>query len=298
MKHWRDQLRPAPNERTTAWRTFTGEGLRWGGVWIDVFDGHWLVQTRKDKFPEALHEAVPELARSLWWKRRDKEQKAAPRWIAGEKIDEPFLAEENGMKFWIDFQAGYSQGIFLDQRENRRRVRDHSFPDDRVLNTFAYTGAFSIAAAKAGAITSTLDLSKNYLEWAKRNFTANDLDPADHYFCKGDVFEWLRTFRRQERLFRGVILDPPTFSRNRKGKVFKVERDYPDLVRLACGVLEEEAWLLCCANTHGVSTVAFEKAVREGVRQGRRITQKVESHPMPPEFAGEDYLKSVWVNVA
>ena len=156
-----------------------------------------------------------------------------------------------------------------------------------------------MAAAKADAITTTLDLSKNYLDWAKRNFEANELDLKEHFFCKGDAFEWLETFRRQERRFRGVILDPPTFSRNQKGKskVFRVEKDYPELVRLALGVLEEEAWLLCCSNTHGVSAEVFQDAVHEGVRLGKRIIQNIESHPMPPEFAGEDYLKSVWVNV-
>ena len=124
------------------------------------------------------------------------------------------------------------------------------------------------------------------------------LDPAAHFFCKGDVFEWLAAFHRQDRRFHGVILDPPTFSRNDKGKSFSAEKDYADLVALACGVLEEEAWMLCSGNTHKMPRAAFENAVREGVRRGRRILTGLESFPMPPEFQGEDYLKSVKISVA
>ncbi len=298
MKHWRDQLRPAPGGDTTAWRCFHGTGSRWGGVWIDDFDGRWLVQTERTRFPEEFREAVDGgVARSLYWKPRDKDAKTAPEWVAGEKVTEPFLVRENGLAFRIDFEAGYSQGIFLDQRENRRRVRERARPGDRVLNTFAYTCAFSVAAAAGGAVTSSLDLSRPYLDWGKRNLEANGIDPADHFFCKGDVFEWLATFRRQGRTFHGVILDPPTFSRNGKGQVFQADRDYADLVSLACGVIEKDGWLLCTGNTHRLDQRDFEKAVRQGVRAAVRRASDLESRPMPPEFNGDDYLKTVWAAV-
>ena len=289
---------PPPDPATSAWRIFNGEGIRWGGIWIDNFDGHWLVQTRKGHFPEPFRDAVPDQAKSLWWKRREKAVRGKPEWIAGERLLEPIVVEENGVRFLVDFHAGYSQGIFLDQRENRARILERVRPEQRILNCFAYTGAFSVVAARAGGITTSLDLSKPYLEWAKRNFEANEIDPADQFFCKGDVFEWLRSFRRQERRFHGVILDPPTFSRNEKGKVFRADKDYSELVRLAAGVLEEEAWLLCSANTHSMAAAEFEIVVRDGVKLGRRIPSAIESFPMPPEFGNENYLKSVWVEVA
>ncbi|MCB1229239.1 MAG: class I SAM-dependent rRNA methyltransferase [Verrucomicrobiae bacterium] len=294
MKQWRDQLKPAPDAETTAWRRLHSRE----GVWVDDFDGRWLVQTQGSSFPDELRDAVTGgEARSLYWKPRDKDAKTAPEWIAGEKVTEPFLVTENGVRFWIDFEAGYSQGIFLDQRENRRRVLERVGEGDRVLNTFAYTCAFSAAAAVGGAVTSSLDLSRPYLDWGKRNLEANGIDPAGHYFCKGDVFEWLGTFHRQGRTFQGVILDPPTFSRNGKGKVFKADRDYADLVALACGVVESGGWVLCTGNTHRLDNRSFEKAVREGVRQGRRKVERVEVFPMPEEFNGDDYLKTVWVTV-
>lgn len=298
MKHWRDRLRPAPDAGTNAWRIFTGAEPRGEGVWVDHFDGRWLVQTEADRFPEAFREAVPDLARALYWKRREKSASGSPRWIAGETVADPFEIRENGLAFWIDFSAGYSQGIFLDQRENRRRLLERAMPGERVLNSFAYTGAFSVAAARGGAIVTSLDLSAPYLEWAKRNLRANGIDPAGHFFCKGDAFDWLETFRRQGRRFHGVIVDPPTFSRNRKGGVFRAEKDYAMLVALACGVLEEGGWLLCTGNTHQQPGREFESAVREGVRQGGRRLGDLETFPMPPEYVGETYLKTVWARVA
>lgn len=295
MKRWRDQIQPAPDADTSAWRVLNRPGL-----WVDNFAGHWLVQTREGAFPEWLREAVPDLAKSLWWKPRDPSARGAPCRMAGEPTDVPFLVTEKGARFRIDFAAGYSPGIFLDQRENRDRVRRRARTGGPVLNTFAYTGAFSIAAALGGAVTTTLDLSATYLEWAKRNFLANELDPEEHFFCKGDTFEWLEAFHRKGRRFRGIVLDPPTFSRMKKGrKTFAVEKDYPALVQLAARLLRDgDAWLLCCANTHRMRTEAFENAVRDGLRAARRKPGDIVSHPMPPEFAGEDYLKTVWVEVA
>jgi len=92
------------------------------------------------------------------------ERKAAPARIEGEEAGEPFEAMENGMRFLIDFRAGYSQGIFLDQRENRMETRWRA-RGLRVLNCFAYTCAFGVAAALGGAETVNIDLSKRYLEW-------------------------------------------------------------------------------------------------------------------------------------
>ncbi|MCB1062441.1 MAG: class I SAM-dependent rRNA methyltransferase [Verrucomicrobiae bacterium] len=299
MKHWREHLQAAPDAETTAWRLFNGKGFRWGGIWIDNFDGHWLVQTTKDKFPEPFREAVESgEARSIYWKHREKVVKGTPQWIAGEVVKEPFPITENGITYLIDFDSGYSQGIFLDQRENRRRLMDRVQPGERILNCFAYTCAFSVAAAKVGGITSSLDLSSPYLDWGKLNLENNGIDPKSQYFCKGDVFEWLATFHRQERRFRGVILDPPTFSRNQKGKIFKADKDYADLVALACGVLEEDAWILCTGNTHHLDNRSFEMTVRDGVRRGRRIVSEMETFPMPPEYGEEDYLKTAWVTVA
>ena len=192
-------------------------------------------------------------------------------------------------------QAGYSQGIFLDQRENRSRVGSRVSTGQRVLNTFSYTCAFSVAAALGGAITTSLDLSKNYLEWGKRNFHANEIDPQEHYFCKGDTLTWMRRFAKQGRKFNGVILDPPTFSRSDAG-VFQVRKDFGQLVKTSGQIIEPGGWLLATCNDRSLDHSRFESLVRQGIAASRRSLTQLNHTPMPPDFTGENYLKSIWID--
>ncbi len=289
-------LTPSPNqETTTAWRIYNDAKA---GVWIDNFDGRWLVQTRDEVFPDFLRKSASGHAKSVYWKPRDRAAKTEPEYVAGEPVRERFEVRENGVSCWIDFSAGYSSGIFLDQRLNRERVAQRSRKGDRVLNTFSYTSVFSVAAAKdGGAITSSLDLSQTYLDWSRDNFELNGVDPKTQYFCKGDTFEWLKTFARQGRTFRGVILDPPTFSRNKKGN-FRTDRDYADLAKLAAGVIDPGGWILACANTFRMGYRDFREQVETGIRSAKRSSRSIERLAMPPEFTGEDYLKSIWIEFA
>ena len=283
------RLFPAPTSDTTDWRIYHDAAA---GVWVDHFDGHWLVQTQAPTFPDFLRSVGEGVAKSIYWRPRDRAAATAPAHVAGEMVTERFVVKENGASFLIDFSAGYSSGIFLDQRLNRRCVGETVRPGERILNTFAYTGGFSVMAALAGAETTTADLSKSYLNWTWYNFTLNGLDPAAHHGVKGDVFEWLATFARQGRTFHGIVLDPPTFSRN--GRVtFRTDRDYSDLAALAVVLVEPGGWMLCCANTHGLTPVQFERDVIQGIKSRRRGVVSSESPSMPPEFGGDDYLKSL-----
>lgn len=266
------------------------------GVWVDHFDGRWLVQTQSPRFPDYLKDLAKGTARSIYWRPRDKAAGTAPERVWGESVSERFEVVENGAKFWIDFDSGYSSGIFLDQRLNRRRIAEKIRTGERFLNTFAYTGGFSVMAAREGAVTTTADLSRTYLDWTWENFSLNGLNPNDHFGVKGDVFEWLRTFARQERRFHGIVLDPPTFSRNKKTN-FRTDRDYADLASLAAKLLEPGGWFLACANTHRLTKRQFETDVISGVRSAGRSVNSCTALAMPPEFHGDDYLKSLWVVV-
>ena len=135
--------------------------------------------------------------------------------------------------------------------------------------------------ALANGVATSLDLSPRYLEWGKENFHLNQLDPDDHFFCKGDVIKWLWRFAKQGRFFHGVILDPPTFSRNGK-RVFKAERDYGELVYLAARILEPKGWLLCSTNHHRLAPSNFESMLREGVDMASRKLSDLQSSGMPP----------------
>ena len=276
---------------TDALRLVDGSGDGTPGIFLDTFADRWLVSTRNNQLDPTVRQWLENQGHTCYWKRLDQHEKESPAHIAGKPEDEPFLARENDVNYRIHFQAGYSQGIFLDQRLNRQRVRDHSAPGKTILNTFAYTGAFSVCAALGGATTTTLDLSQVYLDWARDNFQANDLDPADHYFCKGDTFHWLKRFARQGRTFDGIILDPPTFSRDDKGKVFRVEKDYHRLVSLAAACLAPDGWILCCTNCRKLDPRDFNRMIRQGA-PGKNLS----TLDMPEEYTGEAYLKSVWVD--
>jgi len=213
------------NHDTNALRLIDGYGDGAPDLFLDTLANRWIVSTTTKELSEEWRNALSNYGKTLYWKTLDQHQKDSPIHLSGPEETEPFLVKENGLSFEVSFHSGYSQGIFLDQRENRQLVADIAQPDHRILNTFAYTGPFSIAAASGGATTTTLDLSQPYLEWAKRNFQHNQMDPADHYFCKGDTFHWLKRFAKQGRQFHGIILDPPTFSRDAKGKVFSVPKE-------------------------------------------------------------------------
>ncbi|MEI7908326.1 MAG: class I SAM-dependent methyltransferase [Verrucomicrobiota bacterium] len=283
---------PLFTAETNALRLVDGSGDGLPGITLEAYAGHWLVATPVAEVSAALDAWLRQQGHACYRKTLDQQQKSSPLHHCGPELSAPFLIRENGLQFEIGFQAGYSQGIFLDQRDNRAEVRRLLRPGQRLLNTFAYTGAFSIAAASAGAQTTTLDLSQPYLDWAKRNFSHNSLDPAAHHFCKGDTFHWLRRFAKQGRKFDAIILDPPTFSRDDQGRIFRAEQDFGTLAALALDVLTPDGWLLCCTNCRSLGAADFERQI---LSASRRLLQ-TRSSPMPADFTGEAYLKSVWVS--
>jgi 23S rRNA (cytosine1962-C5)-methyltransferase len=276
---------------TDCLRLLDGAGDGVPGVLLEAFAGRWLVSTGGSTLEDRLASWLAASGRACYWKRLDQHQKESPAHLSGPVVDGPFLIRENGLVFEVSFQSGYSQGIFLDQRDNREELRGWVRPGMRVLNTFAYTGAFSVAAAMGGAETTTLDLSQPYLDWAKRNFSHNRLDPAAHHFCKGDTFHWLRRFAKQGRRFDAVLLDPPTFSRDEKGRVFRAEQDFGGLAALAVAVLAPGGRILCCCNFRGISAAEFEQRVQAQLPRPMMASHR----QMPPDFTGPAYLKSMWL---
>ena len=294
---------------TDAWRLLdgAGDGAAFAGLYVDDFAGHWLVQTSRPGQvpPEFLRRLVgsgPCAPRSVYWKRldaRDQHQQPPVHW-AGEPVEGPFAVRENGLLYRIGFGGGYSQGIFLDQRENRLALRRRIRPGMSVLNCFAYTCAFSLAAAAGGAGTTSVDLSRRSLDWGTENFRLNGLNPmpgGDHHFLAGDVFEWLRRLARQGRRFDAVVLDPPTFSRDRKGRVFRVGDDFGELAALAAPLLVPGGALLCSSNARGLTTTGFRRMILSGLPPTTGGWQ-VFPAPMPPDFTGEHYLQAAWLERA
>jgi len=146
---------------------------------------------------------------------------------------------EGGLKFEVNLSDYVDTGLFLDHRITRDMVRQES-ADKRMLNLFAYTGAFSVYAADGGAnSTTTVDLSRTYLEWAKRNMSANGFQGPEHRFVRADVMEFLRQHRPGEH-YDIAAIDPPTFSNSKQTQdVFDVQRHHGELLTAAARLMPE-----------------------------------------------------------
>lgn len=213
-------------------------------------------------------------------------------WIGSPAAPE-LVVEEHGMRFLVRPYDGYAFGLFLDQRDNRARARALS-AGRRVLNLFAYTCGFSVAAALGGAEqVVSVDVSKRSLEWGKRNFTANGLDLGRALFICSDALDYFVRARRQGRLFDLVIVDPPTFARI-KGtrRVFSIERDLDALLAAALERLTPGGQILLSTNHRGTSAARLEAALHAAAAP-RRLT--IEDRPrLPADFAGDaEYAKSL-----
>ena len=283
----RSGLRPP---ETDAYRLVNGAGDGLDGLVIDDFAGRWLISSKEgEDFPQL----APELGyRALYAKTLSRDERSSPTHLGGEKVAARFSVQEQRLFYWIDFQSGYSQGLFLDQRLNRQKLRELC-PGRTVLNTFAYTCSFGVAAVSAGARAVNLDLSRNYLEWGQENYRLNGLEPEKSDFIYGDVFDWLGRFAKRGRRFDTVILDPPTFSRSRTSGVFRAEKDYGALLECALRVIEPDGIVLCCLNAHHVSANEFRYMLKDSLPPAVDLRQM----PMPADFPGSDYLKSFWAHL-
>jgi len=170
-----------------------------------------------------------------------------------------------------------------------------------LLNVFAYTCGFSVAGAQAGMRTTSLDLSKKYLEWGRRNFALNGLDPAAHDFIYGDAFDWLRRLAKKGRRFDVVVLDPPTFSQSKENGVFRADKDYGKLVATALPLVKPGGVLLCSTNAADWAPEDFLADIQMAVRSAGRTVKQPHYVPQPPDFpvsrSEPAYLKTVWLRV-
>ena len=221
------------------------------------------------------------------------------RLVAGDAAPQ-FDVHELGIRYRIDLEASAtSSGLFLDQRETRRELLSTPMTGQTVLNTFAHTGAFSVAAALAGAETLTLDLSKHYLDWARENLRLNEIDLDDHDFVYGDALDWMGRFAKRGRRFDLVIADPPTASTPRKGtKRWTVGRDLHELVRRSAELTAPGGRVYVSTNFRKLRWSAFLDHVDRGLADaGRHARVETRTLPLDHRSDAEDppYLKAAWL---
>ena len=207
---------------------------------------------------------------------------------------------EYGLNFRVDVEQGQKTGFFLDQRENRQRVRELAAGRD-VLDGFSYTGGFSIAALAGGARRITaIESSAPALEVARENLAANPFDAAKVQFVHGDVFAQLRTLRDRAAQFQMVILDPPKFAPS-AAQVKNAARAYKDINLLALKLLAPGGLLATFSCSGGVSAELFQSIVAGAALDAGADAKIVErfgaaaDHPVALEFPEGEYLKGLLV---
>jgi 23S rRNA (cytosine1962-C5)-methyltransferase len=226
---------------------------------------------------------------------RKSEQREPPRLICGDPAENlQTIATERHLKFGIDFGAGFSPGLFPDQRENRSFVR-HIAPR-RLLNCFAYTCSFSVSAAYVGATTLNIDLSKKSLARGRENFALNSLPTTGHRFIADDVMAVLPRLARKGEKFDVVILDPPTFSRSPGGKTFHVENDFEKLFVGALELTARDSHVLLSTSCSTLREHALEVMARYGLKTARRAG-RFERSPLLPDFPPGTGASSIWVTL-
>ncbi len=284
-------------QQTDALRLCTGPD-----GWVERFGVDVLISYKTDATLERLKTELCLWALNLDFQFRrvfarflpkQNADREAPRLILGDPgTNLESTALERTLRYAIDFGAGYSVGLFIDQRENRRFVRD--IAPKTLLNCFAYTSSFSVAAATVGAQTVSVDLSKKSLNRGRENFALNSLPTTDHRFLADDVMEVLPRLARKGEKFDVIILDPPTFSRSHRGKAFQVEQDFETLLLAALEVAERNAKILLSTNCSTLGERALEVMGRFCLKATRRAGE-FHREPALPDFPPGVGAATIWL---
>lgn len=299
---------------TNALRIVNGAGDGLDGATVDLY-GRWAVlsiyDAREPGDVQRMAEAIvaagaagvyvkyrPKHASRVVDTRRDEIAPREP--IAGAAAPEAFEIVELGVPYEVRLGDGLSTGIFLDQRENRRRVRELS-KGKRVLNLFAYTGSFSVVAALGGAeATTTVDVSRAVLDWARTNLERVGAQAADHACVETDVFDFLTRAKAKKEQWDVVVLDPPSFSTTKRS-TWSAEDDYDKLAAAALDVVAPGGKLLACTNHRGIRMEAFRKKLHRAAEASKRPVAQMKNLPPPVDFPAdpghEPHLKSVLVTL-
>ena len=217
-----------------------------------------------------------------------RQQKRANQYEKQRNIGRFHEVSEGDFRFWINLSDYLDTGLFLDQRLTREmiagEIKTRSF-----LNLFGYTGAASVAAAVGGASsTTTVDLSKTYLDWAQRNLGLNGYTGTEHEFVQADVGQWLHDQRIKPRRRYGLIwLDPPTFSNSKRmERSFDVQREHPTLIRDAITLLEPGGLLLFSNN--------FRRFKLDRTALTDLAIDDISSETLPPDFERRSRYHNCW----
>jgi 23S rRNA (cytosine1962-C5)-methyltransferase len=297
------------DKETTAFRVFNGEGDGIGGFTIDHYDGYYVISWYSRgiyTFKEDVLRAFTKLVtyKGIYEKKRfdTKGQYVEDDdFVMGERGQFPLIVKENGVNFAVYLNDGAMVGVFLDQRDVRRTIRDKYAAGKSVLNTFSYTGAFSVFAAVGGAAkTTSVDLANRSLSKTKEQFAVNNIDPQTQSIIVEDVFHYFKYAVKKQLKFDMVVLDPPSFARSKK-HTFSAGKDYKDLLKEAIAITEKNGVIVASTNCSSFGMNKFKGFIDTAFREMNGKYTLLEEFSLPEdfktisEFKEGDYLKVVFI---
>lgn len=300
------------NQETTAFRVVNGEGDGLGGLTIEYFDGYYLIHWYSKgvySFRESIIGALQELVqyKAIYQKKRFAESGKyieEDDFVTGERGTFPIIVKENGVHFAVYLNESAMVGVFLDQREVRKRIRDAYAAGKTVLNTFSYTGAFSVFAALGDAQkTTSVDLANRSLSKTIEQFSINGVDYEAQDIIVEDVFRYFKYAVKKQLKFDMVILDPPSFARSKK-MVFSAEKDYKNLLKEAISITEEGGIIVASTNASSFNMDKFKGFIDQAYKESNKKYQLLEEYSLPEDFKTiksfpeGDYLKVVFIKNA
>ena len=296
------------DDLTTAFRLFNQEGDGFGGLTVDLYGDYavfswynsYVYQIRK-VISEAFRQAFPEVL-GTYEKIRFKGLDYESAHVYGQEAPDFFTVLENGVLYQVFMNDGLMTGIFLDQHEVRGSLVDGLAMGKSLLNMFSYTAAFSVAAAMGGASqTTSVDLAKRSRELSQAHFQANGISTDDHRFIVMDVFEYFKYAKRKGLTYDVIVLDPPSFARNKK-QTFSVAKDYYKLISQSLEILNPGGIIIASTNAANVSRQKFTEQIDKGF--AGRSYQILNKYGLPADFAynkkdeSSNYLKVISMKVS
>ncbi len=296
--------------QTTAFRVFNGEGDGIGGFTIDHYDGFYLIQwysegvyTFKAEVLAALEHVYPDYKGIYEKKRFDTSGQYIEDddFVKGEKGEFPLIVKENGMNIAVYLNDGAMTGVFLDQRHVRKAIRDRYAKGKNVLNTFSYTGAFSVAAALGGASrTTSVDVANRSLKKTSEQFEVNDIDVGGQDIKVMDVFKYFPFAAKKGWTYDLVILDPPSFARTKK-HTFSAAKDYKKLLKEAIQITAENGVIVASTNSSAFGMKKFKGFIAQAFKESGKTYRILEEYTLPEDFRTTknypegNYLKVVFI---
>lgn len=296
------------DDLTTVFRLFNQEGDGFGGLTVDLYGDYavfsWYnsyVYQIRQTISEAFRQVFPEVL-GAYEKIRFKGLNYESAHVYGQEAPDFFTVLENGVLYQVFMNDGLMTGIFLDQHEVRGSLVDGLAMGKSLLNMFSYTAAFSVAAAMGGAShTTSVDLAKRSRELSQAHFQANGLSTDEHRFIVMDVFEYFKYAKRKDLTYDVIVLDPPSFARNKK-QTFSVAKDYHKLISQSLEILNPGGIIIASTNAANVSRQKFTEQIDKGF--AGRSYQILNKYGLPADFAynkkdeSSNYLKVISMKVS